>query len=119
MEANSNTEHTDETARQAARSKLMQDLNAVIGDAEQWLKNSALQDNGKADGGESAAREQFLAALKTAKTDVLKMQSTALARGRLAARATDDYVNGHPWAAVAVGAAAGMLLGLLLSRTER
>lgn len=117
MEAN--TDHKGDSARQEARSKLMQDLNAVIGDAEQWLKNSALQDNGKADGSESAARDEFLAALKTAKTDMLKMQSTAMARGRLAARATDDYVNAHPWAAVGVGAVAGVLLGMLLSRTER
>lgn len=103
--------------REDARNKLMRDMNAVIGEAEQWLKDSAGQANGKAaDHEASAAREEFAAAIKTAKNDVLKMQSTMMARGRLAARATDDYVNAHPWAAVGVGAVAGMLLGMLLSK---
>lgn len=106
--------------REDARSKLMRDMKAVIGEAEQWLKDGAAQADGNArDHEAAAAREEFAAALKTAKTDVLRMQSTMLARGRLAARATDDYVTAHPWAAVGVGAVAGMLLGMLLSRPPR
>jgi ElaB/YqjD/DUF883 family membrane-anchored ribosome-binding protein len=33
-----------------------------------------------------------------------------------AARTTDEYVHEHPWGAVGVAAAAGLLLGVLIAR---
>jgi ElaB/YqjD/DUF883 family membrane-anchored ribosome-binding protein len=38
------------------------------------------------------------------------------ARARHMTRDTDDYVRGHPWAALAAAAAAGLAAGYLLSR---
>jgi ElaB/YqjD/DUF883 family membrane-anchored ribosome-binding protein len=55
--------------------------------------------------------------------------STDVSKGKLAAdmkiviadaeellRATDDYVHEHPWGAVGIAAAMGLVLGMLISR---
>jgi len=39
-----------------------------------------------------------------------------LARAKLAAKSTDDYVHTHPWESVGIGAFAGFVLGVLISR---
>ena len=37
-------------------------------------------------------------------------------KAKAAARATDDYVHDHPWRAVGIGALAGLVVGMLISR---
>lgn len=95
-----------------AREKLMENMKSVIHDAEDWLKAGAAQ------GGEElrSAQEHFTSTLKTAKTDLLKVEANLLARTKLAARATDAYVQEHPWQSMGLGAAVGVILGLLIAR---
>ena len=95
-----------------AREKLMNDMKTIIGNAESWLKTSAAQTGTDM----RAMKEQFEATLKTAKTDLLHMEANMLARTKLAALATDTLVKDNPWKAVGLGAAVGVLFGLLITR---
>lgn len=98
--------------KQDAREKLMSDMKSVITEAEQWLQTSAAQ----AGDGLQDARDNFDVTLQAAKTDLLRLESTMLARARIAAKATDTYVKDNPWQAVGIVAAVGMLFGLLITR---
>ncbi|MES2115464.1 MAG: DUF883 domain-containing protein [Pseudomonadota bacterium] len=95
-----------------ARDKLMNDLKLVIGDAEAWLKEA--KHNAANHAGEAQAR--FDETLRAAKTDLLRLQDNVTARGKLVAQSADGYVKGHAWQAVGLGAAVGVVAGLLLSR---
>lgn len=95
-----------------ARERLMSDMKNVIHEAEDWLSNAAARS------GEDlhAVRENFESTLQTAKTDLMKLEASMLARAKLAAQATDTYVKDNPWTAVGLGAVAGVLFGLLATR---
>lgn len=94
------------------RERLMNDLRSAIGDAELWLSNIGSQ--GSADLGH--IKSKFDDTLRTAKTDLLKLEDTMVARGKIAAQATDVYVKDNPWTSVGMGAAIGLALGYLIAR---
>ena len=88
------------------------DLRVLAADMEQLLKATASQT------GQHVARARARAdeSLQAAKARVTVLQDAALARTRAAGRATDDYVHANPWQAMAIGAIAGFVFGLLLAR---
>jgi len=92
--------------------QLMRDLNAVINDAESLLKTAALplSDDFK------SAKERFEHTIKHAKDEILRLERLVVAKTKEAAHATDDYVKENPWQAVGLGAAIGLVIGLLISR---
>ncbi|MES2257885.1 MAG: DUF883 domain-containing protein [Pseudomonadota bacterium] len=96
----------------ADREQLLGHLRNAVSDAEQWLSSAAK--DGTAD--VEQAKSQFQETLRTAKSDILKLEDSMLARGKMAAQATNVYVQGHPWTAVGMGAAIGVAFGLLLAR---
>jgi ElaB/YqjD/DUF883 family membrane-anchored ribosome-binding protein len=98
-----------------ARDKLVGDLKTVINEAEGWL------DGAKDQTGENvkAVKDKFIAALETAKKDLIKLEEDLLDRTKKAAKATDEYVQDNPWKAVGAGAVVGVLFGLLLSSSRR
>jgi len=95
-----------------ARDQLVTDMKAVIADAEDLLKATA----GAAGERISAARARAEETLKAARAKLANMDNAVIERAKDAARATDDYVHEHPWGAVGIAAAAGLLLGVLISR---
>ena len=95
-----------------AREKLMNDMKSVIGNAESWLKTSAAQSVPDL----HAMQDQFKETLRTAKTDLLHMEASMLAKTRLAALATDTFVKDNPWKSVGLSAAVGVIFGLLVTR---
>ena len=95
-----------------ASERLMNDLKSVIGDVENWLHDA--QEHG-ADG-MAEARSQFEESLRTAKTDLLKLEDSMVARTRLAAQQANVYVKDNPWKAVGLGAALGVIAGMLIAR---
>ncbi|CAN7723058.1 DUF883 domain-containing protein [Pseudoduganella sp. LjRoot289] len=99
----------------ADRERLLSHLREAVTDAEQWL-NTVTKEGG-AD--IEHAKAAFKETLQTARTDLLKLEDSVLARGKLAAQATDGYVHDHPWGAVAVGATIGVLAGLLIGARQR
>lgn len=99
----------------ADRERLLNHLRDAVTDAEQWLSTAVA--DGPAD--VEYAKTAFKETLQTARTDLLKLEGSVLARGKLAAQATDQYVHTHPWGAVAMGAAVGLLAGMLIGAKQR
>ena len=100
------------TATDLTKDKLVADLKMVISDAEELLLATAAQAGEKA----SAARARITESLKVAKEKLAIAEDIALDKAKAAARATDDYVHENPWAAVGIGAAIGLVVGMLISR---
>jgi ElaB/YqjD/DUF883 family membrane-anchored ribosome-binding protein len=94
------------------KEKLMQDLNLVIRDAEELLKNSE-QTAGE---GFKSAKAKFESTLKNAKAEVARIEDIVVTRGKDAARATDVYVKENPWQSAGIAAGVGLLVGLLVGR---
>jgi ElaB/YqjD/DUF883 family membrane-anchored ribosome-binding protein len=95
-----------------ARDQLMSDLKSVIQDAEAWLRNGSHLT------GEDlqAAKAKFERTLAGAKADLIRLEETVVAKTKEAAKATDEYVHENPWKAIGIGAAAGLVVGLLIAR---
>ena len=95
-----------------ARDQLMNDLKSVIRDAEIWLRQG-----GHLTGEEfQAAKAKFEATLAGAKADLMRLEEAVVEKTKVAAKATDDYVHENPWKAVGIGAAVGLVIGMLISR---
>jgi ElaB/YqjD/DUF883 family membrane-anchored ribosome-binding protein len=95
-----------------ARDQLMSDLKSVIQDAESWLRNGSQMTGDEL----AAARAKFERTLSSAKADLIRLEETVIQRTKEAAKATDEYVTENPWKAVGVGAAAGIIIGMLIAR---
>jgi ElaB/YqjD/DUF883 family membrane-anchored ribosome-binding protein len=95
-----------------SKDKLVADLKVVVADAEELLRATASQAGEKV----SAARTRIEASLAAAKVKLDDAERAALEKAKEAAKATDEYVHEHPWKAVGIAAAAGLLLGLLIGR---
>lgn len=94
--------------------RLMEDLRQVIRDAEELLRATA----GLAGEKVAEVRSRAEASLQTAKARLAEAGGNAASRARLAASDADEYVRGNPWTAVGIAAVGGMLVGLLLSRSD-
>ena len=94
------------------REKLVADLKVVVADAEELLRATASQAGEKV----SAARERIQASLATAKVKLGEAERALLEKTKEAAKAADEYVHENPWQAVGIAAAAGLVLGILISR---
>jgi ElaB/YqjD/DUF883 family membrane-anchored ribosome-binding protein len=95
-----------------SKQKLVADLKVVVADAEELLRATASQAGEKV----SAARERIQASLATAKVKLTDAERVMLDKTKDAAKATDEYVRDNPWQAVGIAAAAGLVLGILISR---
>jgi ElaB/YqjD/DUF883 family membrane-anchored ribosome-binding protein len=96
----------------SAGGKMMGEFKSVIKDAEDLLKNTE-QQTGE---GFKVARAKFESTLKTAKSELLRLEQTVVEKTKDAARTTDEYVKDHPWKSVGLGACVGLIVGLLIGR---
>lgn len=97
---------------EVTKDKLAADLKVVIADAEELLKATASQAGEKV----AAARVKIQESLDVAKAKLARVGEAGVDKAKEAARATDDFVHEHPWKAVGIGAAVGVILGMLISR---
>ena len=95
-----------------SKEKLAADLKIVIADAEELLRATAGQMGEKA----AVARERIQESLRAAKVKLAQAEEIMVDKAKAAARATDDYVHEHPWGAVGIAAAVGLVIGMLISR---
>ena len=95
-----------------SKDKLVADLKVVVADAEELLRATASQAGEKV----AAARERIQASLASAKVKLTEAEQVLLEKSKEAAKAADEYVRENPWQAVGVAAAAGLVLGVLISR---
>lgn len=94
------------------KEQLIKDFKVVIADAEALIKATANQ------GGEAVSnlRAKAEESLAVAKEKLADAQDALIEKGRVAAKATDDYVHEKPWNAVGIAAGVGLLVGLLIGR---
>lgn len=96
----------------ALKSDLKQDVRNVVHDTEQLLKAAARQ------GDDSLAelRTRLELQLRHLRAELGDMEASALQRARAAAQSADQTVRAHPYGAIGLAAAAGLLVGFLAAR---
>jgi len=99
-------------AQQLSASQLIDDLTAVIKDAESLLRVTAAQTGEKVEEIRARAEET----VRNAKARLGEVEEQALERAREFAGDADEYVRGNPWQAVGIAAGIGILIGMLMSR---
>jgi len=99
-------------ASEASKEKLMQDFRMVVADAEELLRATA----GVAGEKVSAARERIQENLVVAKARLADAEEAFVAKTKVAAKATDEYVHENPWTAIGVAASVGVIVGMLIGR---
>ena len=92
--------------------QLIDDLTAVIRDAENLLRATAAQTGDKVQEMRARAEES----VRQAKVRLEGVEEEALEHARVLAGEADQYVRGNPWQAVGIAAGIGLVLGLLMSR---
>lgn len=97
---------------QITKERIASDINAVLVDAEELLRQA-----GNATGEEAKAlRGRAQAAISRAKDSMYELQQKAVAQTKAAAHATDSWVHEHPWTALGVAAGLAFLVGLAVNR---
>mgnify|MGYP001014329908 CR=1 FL=1 len=97
---------------EASRDRLIADLKSALGHAEQFVGASATE------GGEklAEARGRVEKVLREARVRLEAAEAQAAATAKEAAAATEKSIREHPWTAVGISAAAGLVIGLLIGR---
>jgi ElaB/YqjD/DUF883 family membrane-anchored ribosome-binding protein len=99
-------------AEPISANQLIDDLTAVIRDAENLLRATAAQTGEKVDEMRARAEES----VRMAKERLSGIEEETLKHARVLAGEADEYVRGNPWQAVGIAAGVGLVLGLLMSR---
>jgi len=95
-----------------SRDRLLEDLRAVIADAEELLTLSKDQ----AGEGAQRLRERVQERLLRARDRLGDIQEGAFERAKAAGVAADDFVHERPWPSIGLAAGVGLLVGLLIGR---
>jgi ElaB/YqjD/DUF883 family membrane-anchored ribosome-binding protein len=102
-----------------SRSKLVDDLRAVIRDAEDLINKAGSQTEDKFQSARSridSTLQNARSGLSNAKAGLSTAQESLVSRTKQAAATTDQYVTENPWRSVGAVAIAGLLIGLLVGR---
>jgi ElaB/YqjD/DUF883 family membrane-anchored ribosome-binding protein len=100
------------TETDVAKERLVHDFKAVVADTEDLLKATASQTGEKV----AAARVKVEESLADAKKRLTELSENLTEKAKVVAHKTDVMVHEHPWQAVGLAAAVGILLGMLISR---
>jgi len=92
--------------------KLLDDLKAVVNDADELLKATA----GQAGERMSEARSRVEASVRAARKRMSDLQDDVVAQTKEVADQADAYVRKNPWQAVGIAVAAGVIVGLMIGR---
>ena len=94
------------------RARLADEFSHAVNEAQSLLQRAAME------GGERARelRAEVEVRLHTARERLQQMQEQATDRARVAARGADHFVHSHPWQAMGLAAATGLVVGLLMHR---
>jgi ElaB/YqjD/DUF883 family membrane-anchored ribosome-binding protein len=95
-----------------SRDKLISELKTFTKDAESLLDNVSDQAGSTYD----SARAKMKSTLRGAKENWGAAQDRIVSSSKDAVENADRYVQENPWQAIGIGAAAGLLIGLLLGR---
>jgi ElaB/YqjD/DUF883 family membrane-anchored ribosome-binding protein len=87
------------------------ELRRIIEQAEQ-LMNAAGADNASL----GALKDRVNETIDSARAKLAELEQEARQRGRRAAAATESWIQANPWAALAIGAGVGLIVGALIMR---
>jgi ElaB/YqjD/DUF883 family membrane-anchored ribosome-binding protein len=96
------------------KENLLRELNQVLKDAEDLIKNSEQQ----AGEGFHSAKDKLEATLKSAKHEMHRIEDKVVKTVKESAKATDAYVHENPWKTAGIAAGVGLLIGLLIARSK-
>jgi ElaB/YqjD/DUF883 family membrane-anchored ribosome-binding protein len=102
----------DKLSNQFNKDQLINEFKVVVADAEALLKETANSGGGKI----AEVRAKVEKSLEVAKSRIMDVQGEVLARTKVAAKATDEYVHDNPWRSVGFAATIGIVVGLLVGR---
>ena len=88
------------------------ELRRIIEQAEQ-LMNAAGVNNGSL----GELKDRVNETIESAREKLADLEQEARLRGRRAAAATESWVRTNPWAALAIGAGIGLIVGALIMRS--
>ncbi|MDE2400413.1 MAG: DUF883 family protein [Burkholderiales bacterium] len=100
------------TAARNGKHDLAQGLRHMIDETDQFLKSAGTSGDQKFD----AAREKFVEQVQQMREQLDAVEESARYRAKRAARVANQTVHAHPYGAMGIAAAAGMLIGFLASR---
>lgn len=98
----------DTVTVEVTKEKLLKDLNAVVAETEQLLRDTATVTGEKAATWRAGVEQN----LKSAKEKIGEIEHTAIEKAKATAQATDMYVHEKPWQAIGITAGVGVLVGL-------
>ena len=106
---------TQESELATAKAQLLQDFGKVVTDTEALLRSLAHEGGEKA----VAMRAAVEANLVTAKARLKAISAATTEKATVAAKQADAYVHEHPWTAIGMAAAVGVIVGFLISNNRR
>lgn len=92
--------------------KLLEDLQAVVSDAEALLKATAHQAGEKV----QEVRAKAEQSVQAARERLAELKESAMDKTRELVDEGEEYVRKNPWQSVGIAAGVGLLLGLLIGR---
>lgn len=87
-------------------------LREMVEEVDSVLKAAAHSGDAKFD----ELREKFSAQLRHLRAELEELEDNAIHKARHAARVTDQAVHTHPYGAMGIAAAVGLLIGFLVAR---
>lgn len=96
------------------RDQLAGDIKLAMKDAEEQLKGSDQQ----LDKTVESARARFQSTLQNVKGQYDVLGNKVMTSSKDTYASAERYVKDNPWQAVGIGAAAGILLGMLIGRSK-
>jgi ElaB/YqjD/DUF883 family membrane-anchored ribosome-binding protein len=100
------------TTVDALKADLKHDVRNIVADTEQLLKAAARS----GDDSLVELRTRLESQLRHLRTQVGDLEAGAVERARAMANSTDQAVRSHPYGAIGIAAAAGLLIGFLAAR---
>jgi ElaB/YqjD/DUF883 family membrane-anchored ribosome-binding protein len=103
---------TSTTTSTNSGTSLAKDLRHMIDETDQFLKSAVASGDSAFD----AVRDKFTEQLRQMQVQLDELEKAGVARARHAARVADQTVHAHPYGAMGIAAAAGLLVGFLAAR---
>jgi len=104
--------NTTATPSPNGKEGLAHSVRHMVDEADQFLKAAAQSGDEKFD----AVRDKFVEQVRQMRAQLDELEDSAIHKARHAARATDQAVHSHPYGAMGIAAAAGLLIGFLAAR---
>ncbi|MEF7612905.1 hypothetical protein V4F39_03210 [Aquincola sp. MAHUQ-54] len=102
---------TEISKEHAIQDRITEGLRHAVDEADALLKSGLKQGDAEV----QALRDRLASRLRRTRVQLDELEEAAIHRARHAARAIDDQVHSHPYAAIGVAAAVGAVAGLLVA----